>query len=564
MSIVYSNEATGKDCCSVFGQDRTKPTLEGMGQQQTQQVLPDVLRIAANACGDQVKLVSGAERISYAEIDVCSDRLASRLMAHNIRPRDRVLIGLPNSVEFIIACFAVWKVRAVVVALDPCTRAANLLGIVEKIDPTALIGESRFAEKIVETPSVLRFFRVFFLKDNCGSELASGQIVVEAMKSACGNQARPARIPVSAQPDELATITFTSGSTNVPKGVMHTHESILACALFTQSYLKLEKTDVVMLPLPLHHVLAFRRFLTCFLAQCSLVLVNDIFMTKQFSEARPTGLVLVPSACNILIDNFAPFLRQEGKCLRYVEIGSEPISSERIHALQTILPNTHIHLTYGLTEGRVGYFTTGPNGACDRLDRSNHGLKIDVVDGNGHPVNPGETGEILVSGPGLFVGYWGDSIAQQQLKMNGFRTSDLGIVDEDGRIRLIGRLDDIVKVGGHKIHPREIEAVLQRHPSVAEAVVIGYPDVSASLGSVLQAFVVLRRGFIVSDSELLFHCREHLELYKVPASISFRESFPKTALGKIQRSLVVNQPTVNSALRSLAQPVNPPVPLAGR
>jgi long-chain acyl-CoA synthetase len=108
-----------------------------------------------------------------------------------------------------------------------------------------------------------------------------------------------------------------------------------------------------------------------------------------------------------------------------------------------------------------------------------------------------------------------------------------------------------------------LEAVLQRHPGVAEASVIGCRDVERVLGSVLQAFVVLRRGFTVSNSELLLHCREHLELYKVPATISFRESLQKTALGKIQRTLVVNQATASGAPRCSAQPVNPPVPPPG-
>jgi len=539
MNSLSLNETALQDLRSVFDSSYAEAARESMPEEQSPRLLPDVLRMAAKACGSEAKVVSGAERLSYAEIDLCSDRLASRLMAHHIRPGDRVMIGLPNSAEFIIACFAVWKVRAVVVALDPCTVAANLRSIVEKIEPTALIAERGFAEKVLESPASLRFFRAFFLNNNCGRPLATGHIVVEPMELATVSEAGPAKLPAGAQPDELATITFTSGSTNVPKGVMHTHESILACASFTQSFLKLSQHDVVMLPLPLHHVLAFRRFLTCFLVQCELVLVPGIFIMKQFSETRPTGMVLVPSACNILIDNFAPFLRKAGECLRYVEIGSEPMSMERLQALQAILPNTRIHLTYGLTEGRVGYLTAGPNGTFDRLDRSNHGLEIEVVDSNGLPVNQGETGEILISGAGLFQGYWGDSSdAQNVLKVFGFRTGDLGMMDENGRIQLIGRLDDIIKVGGHKIHPREIEAVLQRHPGVAEAVVTGHRDPRASLGCVLQAFVVRKKGFVVCDTELLAHCQEHLELYKVPATVCFRESFPKTALGKIQRRLV--------------------------
>ena len=181
------------------------------------------------------------------------------------------------------------------------------------------------------------------------------------------SEAKTERSRVSAQPDDFATIIFTSGSTGTPKGVMHTHESTLACASFTHSFLQLSKCDVMMVPLPLHHILAFRRLLTCVLAQCSVVIAPDIFIMKQILTCRPTGLVLVPAACNILIDNFSGFLREHGASLRYVEIGSEPIHPERLSALQGILPNAQIHLTYGLTEGLVGYLKRGPNGVFDRL-----------------------------------------------------------------------------------------------------------------------------------------------------------------------------------------------------
>ena len=320
---------------------------------------------------------------------------------------------------------------------------------------------------------------------------------------------------------------------------MHTHESILACASFTKSYLQLSPDDVMMLPLPLHHVLAFRRFLTCFLAECTLVLASsNVFMMKQFSETLPTGLVLVPSACKILIDNFADFFRKEGRCLRYVEIGSDPISAERLHALQTILPDARLHLTYGLTEGRVGYLKAGSNGVFDRLDRSNRGVEIKVVDDHGVAVGEGDAGEILISGSGLFNGYWGDSTsARTRCTQDGFRTGDLGIVEKDG-IRLAGRMDDIIKIGGHKINPCEIETVLLRHPAVAEAVVTAHMDAEGSFGHDLQALVVRKAGVVVSDIELIDYCREHLELYKVPAIIHFRDSLPKTAPGKIQRHLV--------------------------
>ena len=506
-------------------------------------LLQDVLRNAARECREQVKLISSTERLSFAEIDLYSDRLAGRLIARGVRVGDRVILSLPNSAAFIIACFATWKARAVAVALDPAIRSTNLQHILERTEPTALVASNSFVERVQEMPDVLRFFRAFFLKDTLATPPDPAQITVDSLQTVFADEAETGALPTGGLADDVATITFTSGSTGAPKGVMHTHESTLACASFTLNFLKLSKSDVVLVPLPLHHILAFRRFLTCFLAQSTAAIAPDIFVAvKQFSELRPTGLVLVPAACNLVIDNFAPFFRDHGNSVRYVEIGSEPMSQERMKALQALLPNANIHLTYGLTEGRVGYLKSGPHGVFDRLASSNDGLQIEVVDTQGQPVARGETGEILLRGSGLLKGYWGDSPeAVARIKNQGFRTGDMGLMHLDGDVQLMGRIDDILKVGGHKINPREVEAVLQRHPSVAEAVLVGLPDPLKILEVELHAFVIPRIGTTPVAAELIVHCRQHLEPYKVPARIHFRASFPKTSLGKIQRHLVTKQ-----------------------
>jgi len=520
-----------------------------MSEDCAPRLLQDALRIAARDCEDQAKFISGAERLSFAEIDQYSDRLALRLMAQDVRAGDRVILGLPNSANFVIACFAIWKARAVVVALDPAVRSTNLEHILEKTKPSALIAERNFAERVQAMPEVLPFFRVFFLKDPIVTPSVTAQIRLESIQSAISGGAESGNLPTGARPDDLATITFTSGSTGVPKGVMHTHESTLACASFTLNFLELSNSDVMVVPLPLHHILAFRRFLTCFLAQCTALIAPDIFVAlSQFPVLRPTGLVLVPAACNMIIDTFASFFRDNGDSLRYLEIGSEPMSPERLSALQSILPNTKIHLTYGLTEGRVGYLKPGPKGVFNHLASSNDGLQIRVVDGQGQEVASGETGEILLIGSGLLKGYWGDSPeALKRLANNGFRTGDMGVMEANGDVQLMGRMDDILKIGGHKINPREVEAVLQRHPSVLEAVLIGLADPCKIMEAKLHALVVLRKDSVVTQEELVAHCRLHLEPYKVPASIQFRTSFPKTPLGKIQRHLVAQEAIRDSA-----------------
>jgi len=512
-------------------------------------LLQDALRNAAEKCGQEAKFFSGTERLSFAEIDAASERLARRLVEQQIRPGDRVIVGLPNSSAFISACFAIWKARAVVVALDPALRSANLQGILERTEPAALICTNAFAARVREMPTVLGFFKAIFL-DDVPAGSPEGPALVESLAQAISTAQTATALPAGAHADDLASITFTSGSTGVPKGVMHTHTGILACASYTLNFLQLSPNDVMVVPLPLHHILAFRRFLTAFLAQCSVLIAPDIFVAlAHFPKLRPTGLVMVPAACNMLIDNFASFFRQNGGSLRYLEIGSEPMSPERLAALQNILPNTKILLTYGLTEGRVGYLKAGPNGVYNRVPSSNDGLDVHVIDGQGKPVDAGQTGEILLNGSGLLKGYWGDTQeALDKIKNEGFRTGDMGLVESNGDVQLMGRIDDILKVGGHKINPREVEAVLQRHPAIAEAVLVGLADPKRIMEAKLHALIVLRTETVPGDEELIEHCRKHLEPYKVPTAFHVRTSFPRTSVGKIQRHLVAED-----AKRILAQ-----------
>src|SRR5438552_550593 len=146
-------------------------------------LLQNALRNAAKESGDQTKFICGTERLSYAEIDRYSDGLANRLVARHVRSGDRIILGLPNSAAFVIACFAIWKARAVVVALDPAMRSTNLQHILERTEPTALIAQPSFVERVQEMPGVLRFFRVFFLKDPSAALPETAQIAVESLQT---------------------------------------------------------------------------------------------------------------------------------------------------------------------------------------------------------------------------------------------------------------------------------------------------------------------------------------------------------------------------------------------
>jgi acyl-coenzyme A synthetase/AMP-(fatty) acid ligase len=278
------------------------------------------------------------------------------------------------------------------------------------------------------------------------------------------------------------------------------------------------------------------------LAGAAIFLADNIYMAlKLLREHRPTGLLLVPTACHIILDRFAPLIREAGDHLRYVEIGTAALAPERYRHLRELLPTTDIYLPYGLTEARVGYLSPGEDGLLNRMTRPATGLEVRVVDEAGMPVATGETGEIVLRGAGLMRGYWHHSAAEHaRLGEHGFRTGDMGRLHNDGAIELLGRVDDVLKVGGRKVVPLEIEMTINRHPDVAESAVVGLPDSSGLLEQQVHAFVVTKSGQTITASELDAHCRQYLETYKIPAHFHFKTSLPKSPVGKIQRQALIH------------------------
>jgi long-chain acyl-CoA synthetase len=353
------------------------------------------------------------------------------------------------------------------------------------------------------------------------------------------------RLPwTAADPDEIVSISYTSGSTGTPKGVCHTHASWLAGARFTCDYPGVTPADTMIIPLPLYHGLAFRQILGYALAGVSLLIATDIYQALKFlRERRGTALLLVPAACNLVMHHFASVLREADAFLRYVEIGAAPLEPERLRQLGKLLPTTPVHLPYGLTEARVAFLKPGQGGRLNRISAIAPGLELKVIDGDGQPVGPGQTGEILLRGRGLMKGYWGWSEEQcARLRDQGFRTNDLACINSDGEPELLGRADDVLKIGGRKVIPQEVEAVLNRHPAVAESAVVGLPDPRGVFERELRAYVVLMdKDRKISEAELQVYCRGCLEPYKVPVRFSFRRSLPKSAVGKLLRQALESE-----------------------
>ena len=224
------------------------------------------------------------------------------------------------------------------------------------------------------------------------------------------------------------------------------------------------------------------------------------------------------------------------------------MAPERFARLTGMLPTTPVHFAYGLTEARVGYLAPGKDGSLNRIAHVATGLEAEVVGENGRAVPLGESGEILLRGKGLMRGYWGGSDEESStLRERGFYTGDLGRRSENGELLLLGRLDEMLKVGGRKVNPVEVEMVINKHPKIVESAVVGLPDPQGVFEHELHAFVVAPRDAKLSQSELLAHCRRFLEPYKIPAQVHFHPSLPKSPVGKVSKhALRTETPTLTN------------------
>ncbi|MBI4580888.1 MAG: AMP-binding protein [Planctomycetes bacterium] len=509
-------------------------------------LLPEILDRAARANRPGAGIASAEGRYSYGQIDLWSNRLAAALMSKGVARGDRVLVVLPNSVEFVVACFAVWKAGAVLVPESTAIRPANMRHVVEDARPTALILGRSVAEQFEAACWPFQDLKAVFVQNQTFALSGIESTEVESLNAVLEADAPfDSRTWRGGQSDDIVSITYTSGSTGLPKGVIHTHASWLAGAEFSRDYPGVTANDCIVISLPLYHGLAFRQVLAYMMAGGSMIVATDIYQAlKWLREQRPTALLLVPAACGIMIDHFAPVLREADDHLRYVEIGSAPMSPERLNALRQLLPTTPVHLPYGLTEARVGFLERGEEGRLNRISGVSPGLELRVVNGDGRPAGKGETGEIVLRGRGLMKGYWGHPADERaRLEVDGFHSGDLARVNSRGDVELLGRMDDVLKIGGRKVIPHEVEAALNSHPAVGESAVVGRPDPKGVFELELHAFVVLKgRGEGVTTEELLDHCRKQLEPYKLPAHVHIRKSLPKSAVGKVLKTVLQAEP----------------------
>jgi len=504
--------------------------------------------------------------MTYGEVDARSDDFAVYLREHlGLKPGSRVAIQMPNCLSYPIAAFGILKAGCVLVNVNPLYTAEEMVKQFNDANVETLLIIDIFADKLTEVVPRTPLKHVMISSLAQGFPAIPGYIVRRVLKwwnrmipevkvdatyfprvLRTGKALRRDRnIDVKQywqdlQPDDIAVLQYTGGTTGVAKGARLSHSNLLKnvaqLEATAQSHID-EGQEVMLTALPLYHIFAFSvNLLSFFKAGGHNILVpvpRPIQNLQRAIENYPiTWITGVNTLFNALM-NEEWFWRHPPKHLRAAIAGGAALHQAVAKRWEEIT-DTRLIEGYGLTESSP-VVTFNPLEGDIRpgsIGVPVPDTDILLIDDEGNVVAPGEPGELLVSGPQVMQGYWEKpEETAKTLKDGWLYTGDVARMDEDGFLYIVDRKKDMVIVSGFNVYPNEIEDAIAKIDAVQEVAVIGVPDTKT--GEAVRAYVVKRND--LTEQEVIAHCRKHLAAYKVPKQIEFRDEVPKTPIGKILR-----------------------------
>ncbi len=454
-------------------------------------------------------------RQSFTNAQLLSGVLRTARQLHDlgIGPGDVVALKLTNRVEFVLLLFATWRLGATITPVNPSMTDVEVVRQLKDSGARLLV-----VEDDSETTAGLTTLTVGELREHQAPEWDQAP-----------------------RPDSsaLALLIYTSGTTGVPKGVMLDHANIDAMVEMGRQALELGPSDRCLLILPLFHVNGIVvSILTPLLAGASVVIAGRRFDPHRFfdlvEQERPTFFSAVPTIYSMLAA-LPDDVRPDTSSVRFAVCGAAPASAELLTRFEARYGFPLVE-GYGLSEGTCGSTinpVAGPRRA-GTVGLPFPGQEIRILDADGTEAAPGTDGEVVLRGPNIMRGYLGRPDDTARVVVDGWlHTGDVGHLDAEGYLTLVGRSKDMIIRGGENIYPKEIEDVLASDPSVLEAAVIGVPD--EKWGEVVVAYVQPRPGSTVDPAALEALCARSLTGFKRPASYVVVEAIPKNAVGKIDK-----------------------------
>jgi long-chain acyl-CoA synthetase len=478
---------------------------------------------------------------TYSEFDREVNRAAEMFGSLGVKKGERVSLLLTNRAEYLIFYFACFKLGAWAGPINALLKPREIRFILSDSEAGTVVTQSDLFAALNEACApVASLPNVIVIEDNGHWAVKTIQPLEKSARPQALNELPTglnAQGTVELSRDDEAVIIYTSGTTGKPKGVLLTHENILANARQIAEWLGLAEEDRSLMIMPLFHVNALMTTgMAALWAGASIVLAERFSASRHWemiARFKVTYFGSVATMLSLLNHTYADGMPRglDTSRLRFALCGSAPVPVEVIKAFESLFDCPVIE-GYGLSESTCRS-TFNPTDERRRI--GSIGLPIGnearIFDDGDRELGPREIGEIVLRGSNIMKGYYRNEAATREAFRSGwFHTGDLGYVDEDGFFYIVDRKSDMIIRGGENIYPREIDEALYQHPKIKDAATIGIPD--ALYGEEVKSFVVLREGCAATEAEIIEFCRARLADFKCPKSIEFLDDLPKGPTGK--------------------------------
>lgn len=508
----------------------------------------EFLENSATKYPHKVALISEDKKLTFFEIETLSNRLSNALLEEGLYRQDRVAVFLDSSAEVVVSIFTVLKAGGVFSVINPQVKSRKVKYILNDCKAKILITDSKHLNEIFEILYHCSDLSSVIITDSKSLEVKSfkdSHIRILSYSKMLNEY--PSTPPLKRCIDiDLASLIYTSGSTGLPKGVMCTHINMVSATNSIIEYLENKHEDIILNVLPLSFDYGLYQILMAFKFGGTVVLEKTFLYPYRIIDLlikeKITGFPIVPTIAAILL-KLINLDKYDFSNLRYITNTAQALPPKYITELQRVFPSAKIYSMYGLTEcKRVSYLP--PEELKRRptsVGKAMPNTEVYIVDENGDKIDkPGEIGELVVRGANVMKGYWNLPEETDRVYKPGplpgekvLYTGDLFKMDEDGFLYFISRKDDIIKVAGERVSPKEIENILHDVEGVNEAAVIGVDD--EILGQAVKAFVSFKKGYNLPEKEILRFCSKNLENFMIPKYLEIRDELPKSSHGKIDK-----------------------------
>jgi long-chain acyl-CoA synthetase len=485
--------------------------------------LADLVREAAGSRPDHPALIAAGRTLSWAQVDAAVDLAAAGYQGLGLAPGDRVLLLLGNVPEFVAAYFGALRAGLVAVPANTGSTAVELTTVLADSGARAVVFDRSAATAVRQTDAANDLIRIVV------GAPAQGETAFGAFSGAPH--------PHETQPQDLALLLYTSGTSGRPKAAMLTHRALRASVeqVHDLPHAAVTPDDIVLLVLPLFHVYALNGTLAAAArVAATLVLLERFDPVESLDVIRRLGITNIPGAPPMYVAWSAqPDLRDAFTGVRLLLTGAAPVPPSVLEQITTTtgLP---VFEGYGLTEAAPGVSSTLVGGVAKpgSVGQELPGVELRLVDEDGEDAEEGDPGEIAIRGPNLFSGYWPDGEGGPGAD-GWYATGDVAYRDDEGDLVLVDRRKELIIVSGFNVYPREIEDALASHPDIAEVAVVGVPQ--PYTGEAVKAFVVPRPGAVFGADQLNAHVATRLARFKWPTILQVVEQLPHSATGKVAK-----------------------------